>query len=86
MKELMANVLPYLGVEPEYSEIELEMEETREIIVENFIGMNINDAKKYLTDEKITFEVIGEGDKVKTQFPIADEVISNNGKIILYTE
>ncbi len=85
MKELMENVLPYLKIEPKYSEKELEMEETKEIIVPKFIEMDIKDAKKILTDEKINFEVIGQGEKVIKQFPQPDEVIKYNGKVMLYT-
>lgn len=85
MKELMENVLPYLKIEPKYSEKELEMEETKEIIVPKFIEMDIKDAKKILTDEKIDFEVIGQGEKVINQFPQPDEVIKYNGKVMLYT-
>lgn len=85
MKELMENVLPYLKIEPKYSEKELEMEETKEIIVPKFIEMDIKDAKKILTDEKIDFEIIGQGEKVINQFPQPDEVIKYNGKVMLYT-
>lgn len=85
MKELMENVLPYLKIEPKYSEKELEMEETKEIIVPKFLEMDIKDAKKILTDEKINFEVIGQGEKVINQFPQPDEVIKYNGKVMLYT-
>lgn len=85
MKELMENVLPYLKIEPKYSEKELEMEETKEIVVPKFIEMDIKDAKKILTDEKIDFEVIGQGEKVINQFPQPDEVIKYNGKVMLYT-
>lgn len=85
MKELMENVLPYLKIEPKYSEKELEMEETKEIVVPKFLEMDIKDAKKILTDEKIDFEVIGQGEKVINQFPQPDEVIKYNGKVMLYT-
>lgn len=85
MKELMENVLPYLKIEPKYSEKELEMEETKEIVVPKFLEMDIKDAKKILTDEKINFEVIGQGEKVINQFPQPDEVIKYNGKVMLYT-
>ncbi|MDE6357507.1 MAG: PASTA domain-containing protein [Eubacteriales bacterium] len=86
MKELMENVLPYLGIEPEYTEKEAEMDEAKDIVVPNFIGMEISEVKKTLTEGKINYEVIGEGETVRTQFPPENEVISNSGKIILYTE
>ena len=85
MKELLENVLPYLGIEPEYTEEELKMEETREITVPNLIDMTIDDAKKLLTEQEINFEVDGSGNTIRTQFPPSNEIINYDEKIILYT-
>ncbi len=85
MKELMENVLPYLGIKPEYNEKELAMEETREIITPNLINIPIDEAKKLLEEEKINYEVEGSGNIVRTQFPPSQEIINYNSKIILYT-
>ncbi len=85
MKELLENVLPYLGIEPEYTEEELKMEETREITVPNLIDMTLDDAKKLLTEQEINFEVDGDGNTIRTQFPPSNEIINYDEKIILYT-
>lgn len=85
MKEVMANVLPYLKIEPKYKEEELENEETKKILVPNLINMQINDAKNFLIKEKLQFEIIGDGNEIRTQFPIENEEINYNSKIILYT-
>ena len=86
MKELLENVLPYMKIDKVYNEKELEMEETREITVPNLINMDIKDAKKILTDEKINFEIIGEGNIIRTQFPPPNEIINYNEKIIIYSK
>lgn len=86
MKELMENVLPYLNIEPKYNEKELKMEETKDIVVPDFIDMDINEVKKILTHQKINFEISGEGKTIRTQFPPPNEIINFNQKIILYTK
>ncbi len=85
MKEIMSNILPYLGVEIEYNEEELEMEETKQIVVKDYIGLDIEDAKKMLIEEEIEYQIEGDGDIVKTQFPPEGEIINYDGKVILYT-
>lgn len=86
MKELMENVLPYIGIKVKYTKKELGMEEVREILVPNLIGENIKDLKEYLNKENIKYEIVGDGDTVRTQFPPPDEIINFDSKVIIYTE
>ncbi|MBQ7241809.1 MAG: PASTA domain-containing protein, partial [Firmicutes bacterium] len=85
MKTLMSNVLPYLGIEPWYTEEELELEEVKETEVPDFTGMNINEAKNLAVKNDFSAEISGEGDTVKDQFPKNGEKIRKHSKIILYT-
>ncbi len=85
MKTLMSNVLPYLGIEPWYTEEELELEEVKETEVPDFTGMNINEAKSLAGKNDFSAEKSGEGDTVKDQFPKNGEKIRKHSKIILYT-
>lgn len=86
MKELLENILPYMNIEKKYTEKELKMEETQEITVPNLINFDINDAKNLLNEQKINFEIVGENNVVRTQFPPPDEIINYDEKIILYTK
>ena len=86
MKELLENILPYMNIEKKYTEKELKMEETQEITVPNLINFDINDAKNLLNEQKINFEIVGENNIVRTQFPPPDEIINYDEKIILYTK
>lgn len=86
MKELLENILPYMNIEKKYTEKELKMEETQEITVPNLINFDINDAKNLLNEQKINFEIVGENNLVRTQFPPPDEIINYDEKIILYTK
>ena len=86
MKEVLENALPYLNVKRKYNQEELDLEETQEILVPNFLDMNIGDAKKELNKIKLNFEIVGNGEFIYNQFPIEGERINLNSKIILYVK
>ncbi|OON90317.1 MAG: hypothetical protein ATN32_04240 [Candidatus Epulonipiscium fishelsonii] len=86
MKEVMTNALPYLGVEPKYTEKELEMPEVQTLEAPSLIGMSVKQAKDVLYNMGITPEVDGEGPTVVDQFPKKGQTINKTSKIILYTQ
>jgi len=82
MKELLANTLPYLGIEPVYSE-----EEVRElpmIQVPDFIGRELNEARRLGLKEGFLVEVSEEVGEIVGQFPPAGEIVNKGSKILLY--
>lgn len=86
MKELLTNALPYLGISPRYTEEELEMDGVAPLTVANYVGMTVGNAKNEAAKVKVTIEVIGEGENVKSQFPPEGTAINQNSKILLYTD
>ncbi len=86
MKELLTNVLPYMGIEPEYNDRELNLDEVKTVQVPNIVGMTIQDAKKEISSLNLEYDIKGEGEVVNNQFPVYGETININTKIILYTE
>ncbi len=86
MKELFTNILPYLKIQPEYSEKELKMEEVIDVELPNLSGEKVSVAKKKLTDLKLKYEILGTGDLVKKQFPLPSERVNQGSKIKIYTE
>lgn len=86
MKELLSNVLPYLKIEPQYTEEELKMDEVAEIKIENYVGMKISEAKQEISKLKLKYDVKGNGDIVINQFPLPNENINQSSKVILYTQ
>lgn len=86
MKELLDNILPYLGIEPEYNEEELKMDNVAPVTMPECIGKDVKSVKEELTALNLVPEVKGEGDTVKSQLPSAGENINQGSKIILYTE
>jgi stage V sporulation protein D (sporulation-specific penicillin-binding protein) len=83
VSKLMEQVLPYMGIDPSYSETD---EEHKQIIVKDYVGYSIIDIEKELKKEGIVYELIGDGETVISQMPIANSLIyAKTGKILLYT-
>ncbi len=81
VSSLMELILPYLGFKAEYNENDLEH---IQVEVPNLISKSIYDIKSELKD--IPYEIIGNGDTVITQMPLAgSKIYKKTGKIILYT-
>ena len=81
MKELFENVLPYLGIEEVYSEEEAKKET---VIMPAVEGMTVKEAKELMQENSFEIRLLGEGEQVVEQFPLAGEEISVNSTIILY--
>lgn len=86
MKELLSNALPYLGIEPEYNEKELEMDGVAPFIVGNYAGRKVSQVKSELAKEHINVQIVGEGENIVSQFPKENTQINQNSKIIVYTD
>gem|GEM_PF-6649470 len=51
------------------------------------VGLTMKEAKGILKDYEIgEIYILGEGEKIKEQFPIAGEVIEINSDLIMYLE
>ncbi|MCL2351435.1 MAG: penicillin-binding transpeptidase domain-containing protein, partial [Firmicutes bacterium] len=84
MKEILENALPYLGIEPEYSEAEKKLPEAARITVPDVRGMKPADARRALEKIGLKCEVSGEGEAAADQFPLPGETVNSGAKVILY--
>lgn len=83
VSSLLELILPYLGLEPSFREEDAQYEQH---IVPQLEGLTLEEAISALTEKKIKYEVIGDGDTVLSQMPRANSTIyAKDGKIILYT-
>jgi len=83
VSNVLGAVLPYLGYEAEYTDKDLEKEET---VVPNCAGCTVEVAKGYIEYQGLKCEVVGNGDTVTGQIPAAGESVSRaKGKVIVYT-
>lgn len=81
-RDILTDVLPYLGFSPEYSDEELENLDVKVPLLEG----DLESAKKTLEDQNINYEVIGTGTTVIAQSPVTSSMISKEGTVYLYTE
>jgi stage V sporulation protein D (sporulation-specific penicillin-binding protein) len=80
---IMSEVLPYLGVEPIYTEEELA---ELEVSVPKVTEKSVDDATKALKAEGFTVRVVGNGTNVTDQLPAANAVVDPGTEIVLYAD
>ena len=78
---VMADILPYLGVEKRYSE---EDPASQTVILEDLTGFSQKDAEKYLKSASLSAIIIGQGDTVTGQIPGPGESIPGGSQVLLY--
>lgn len=82
--KFMEAVLPYLGVEAEYTEKELEKMAVK---VSNYRGWSVRKATEYANNDGLEVTVIGSGSVVTAQIPAAGSYVEKiSGRILLYTD
>lgn len=81
--QILSEILPYLGYEPQYKEEELK---TLAKSVPNVMGKSLSTAKDMITAEGLTYKIIGEGETVKKQLPENGSMILGGGVVLLYTD
>jgi len=83
ISDLMGYVLPYIGVEAQYTADELAK---LDVTVGNYVGATIENCITDLSWRGFEYEFIGEGDTVTAQVPAAGtRISSDSGKLYLYT-
>ena len=80
---VMADILPYLGVAHHYDE---EDAAGKTVVLENMVGMTLQEAQKLLKQQGITAVIRGTGKTVVDQLPIAGSGIPGDGQVILYLD
>ena len=81
--KIMADILPYLGFEPSYTDEQLKK---LAITVPDTVGDTVANAKGKITTQKLEYKVVGNGEKVVRQLPAAGSKVISGGVVILYTE
>ena len=81
--KIMSDILPYMGYEPQYTQEELDK---ISVSVPNVTGEEVSVAKTRINSSKLSYKVIGKGEKVVKQLPEAGNSVYNGGMVILYTE
>ncbi len=78
---VMADILPYLEVERNYTP---EDAAGREIAVPDFSGMTLKEAQQALKALGLTAQTVGTGETVTAQIPSAGNTVPGNSQVLLY--
>ena len=78
---VMADILPYLGMDPQYTEAESAL---KEVTVPKVVGSKMHDAISAVTMSGLKYKLAGEGITVQRQLPAAGETCPKDGTVILY--
>jgi stage V sporulation protein D (sporulation-specific penicillin-binding protein) len=87
IKELYANILPYLGIEPVYTEAEIEEYDISQVAMPDFIGKTEKEAEELLKENGLEGSFMNETEEdeiITDQFPVAGEMIDKNSTILLW--
>ena len=82
-REILADMLPYLGYEPTYSEEEAEL---IDVTTPYLVDSGLLDAQGKLRELDLEATIKGEGSTIVRQVPEAGMPIPKGGTVILYTE
>ena len=78
---IMAEILPYLGIEPTYSAEELLGADTT---LPNVTGLSVSEAIARVQEKGFNYKLVGEGDTVTDQTPTGSVVIPGKSTVVLY--
>ncbi|MBP5363653.1 MAG: PASTA domain-containing protein [Ruminococcus sp.] len=81
-RNILTEVLPYLGISPEYTTEELANLDIKIPLLEG----PLDDALQTLEGYDIQYKIIGEGTSVVAQSPDTGSVVAKGGMVYLYTE
>ena len=79
--QVMGEILPYLGIEPDYTADQLV---GADATVPNVVGKTAEEAKAKLESVGFVYKTVGSGDTVTDQTPAGGAIIPNNATVILY--
>ncbi|TCK97862.1 stage V sporulation protein D (sporulation-specific penicillin-binding protein) [Natranaerovirga hydrolytica] len=86
IKELFENILPYMEIEPQYSELDFSEYDIGKVEVPNLINKSIEEIKAELRAYEFELEVLGNGEMAVEQFPLPGQYINKDSKVIVYAE
>lgn len=77
---IMSEILPHLGIQPDYSSETAVSDAT----VPNCVGSTLEEAKSRLSDAGFSYKTVGSGETVTDQTPVGGNIVPNDAAIVLY--
>lgn len=82
-QKILSEALPYLGVEPQYTDEEIA---DMNRVAPDVTGISVSEAENRLASAQLQAKLAGSGSEVLRQVPAAGESMPQNGVVVLYTE
>ncbi len=80
-RDVFSDILPYLGVEPDYGDEDISLVD---ITVPSVVNMTEAQAAVALAEKSLTYRVVGSGSTVTAQIPAANAKIPGGSTVVLY--
>ena len=81
VRDIFTDVLPYLGVEPDYSDEDIR---AVNVAVPDLSEMTLSEAESVLRDRSLRCRTVGDGTVVTGQIPVPGAEIPGDAQVILY--
>lgn len=81
--KMFADILPYMGIEPQYDTDELKKIDKA---VPDVTGLSVDDAETKLKDTGFAVRKFGSGNSITAQLPAASSVIADGSTVIIYAD
>ncbi len=78
---VMERILPYLGVSRNWT---AEDAAGRELVLEDYTGMNLEQVKAALKKQGLSFQTVGDAQTVTAQVPLPGQTVPGDSEILLY--
>ena len=78
---VMADILPYLGVQQSFAEDELA---SRRVVMPDLTGMTAKDAGALLKEQGLTLQAVGAEETVTGQIPAAGQTVAGGSEVLAY--
>jgi len=83
VRDVFSDILPYLGVEPNYDENDIS---AVNVSVPSVLGMTEEAARAVLAERSLTFRTVGSGSVITGQVPALGAEVPGNSEIIVYLD
>lgn len=80
--KILADILPYMGVEPQYTDEEIA---SLDKSTPDLLGQSVSAARAKIADAGLKCVVVGSGSSVERQVPSKGQSISKGGTVVIYT-
>lgn len=81
-RDIMGECLEYLNIEPDYEDDGA----VTSVTVPDLKGMSVDEAAAAVEDAGLISKIVGDGEKVSSQLPVAKTVLCTGNTVLIYTD